>query len=32
DRDRLDQGKSKSDIKEKISDPTSGNRDVIYSM
>ena len=28
----LDQGKSKSDIKEKISDPTSGNRDVIYSM
>ena len=32
DRDRLDQGKSKSDIKEKISDPTSGNRDVSYSM
>lgn len=32
DRDRINQGKSKSDIKEKISDPKSGNRDVIYSM
>jgi hypothetical protein len=32
DRDRVSQGKSKSDIKEKISDPKSGNRDVIYNM
>jgi hypothetical protein len=32
DRDRMNQGKSKSDIKEKINDPQSGNRDVIYSM
>jgi hypothetical protein len=32
DRDRLGQGKPKSDIKEKIGDPKSGNRDVIYSM
>ncbi|MEI7839223.1 MAG: hypothetical protein WCJ11_01855 [Methylococcaceae bacterium] len=32
DRDRIKQGKSKTDIKEKINDPQSGNRDVIYSM
>lgn len=32
DRDRMGQGKVKSDIKEKINDPKSGNRDVIYSM
>jgi hypothetical protein len=32
DRDRMGQGKVKSDIKEKIPDPKSGNRDVIYSM
>ncbi|MGB4498276.1 MAG: hypothetical protein WBI40_06225 [Methylococcaceae bacterium] len=32
DRDRMAQGKAKSDIKEKIIDPQSGNRDVIYHM
>ena len=32
DRDRMAQGKAKSDIKEKITDPQSGNRDVIYHM
>lgn len=32
DRDRIAQGKAKSDIKEKIIDPQSGNRDVIYHM
>ncbi len=32
DRDRMSQGKAKSDVKEKIGDPKSGNRDVIYNM
>ncbi len=32
DRDRMNQGKVKTDIREKINDPKSGNRDVIYSM
>ena len=32
DRDRIKQGKAKTDVKEKINDPKSGNRDVIYSM
>jgi hypothetical protein len=32
DRDRMNQGKAKTDIREKITDPQSGNRDVVYSM
>jgi hypothetical protein len=32
DRDRIKQGKAKTDVKEKINDPKSGNRDVIYNM
>ena len=32
DRERINQGKAKTDIKEKAADPKSNNRDVIYSM
>ena len=32
DRDRIKQGKAKSDVKENIGDPKMGNRDVVYKL